>query len=126
LIRQLLVENMVLALTGGLLGVALAVVGTRALVRLGPRDIPRLGEIQIDFTVLVFAFAATLATGLLFGLAPALRASRVDLNEALKDAGKSTSGRAGGNWRNALVAAELALAFVLVAGAGLMGKSFRG
>jgi putative ABC transport system permease protein len=61
---------------------------------------------------------------LLFGLAPALRASRVDLKEALKDAGKSTSGRAGGNWRNALVAAELALAFVLVAGAGLMGKSF--
>ncbi|HEV8144832.1 MAG TPA: ABC transporter permease [Bryobacteraceae bacterium] len=124
LVRQLLVENMVLAFTGGLLGLALAVVGTRALVTLGPRDIPRLGEIQIDFTVLAFAFAATLVTGLLFGLAPALRASRVDLNEALKDAGKSTSGRAGGNWRNVLVAAELALAFVLVAGAGLMGKSF--
>src|SRR5258706_7364663 len=124
LVRQLLIENLVLALAGGLLGIALAVAGTRAIEETGPRDIPRLNEIGIDLTVLAFAFGATLATGLLFGLAPALRASRVDLNEALKDAGKSTSGPSRGNLRNALVTAELALAFVLVVSAGLLGKSF--
>ncbi len=98
--------------------------GTSVLASLGPREIPRVSEIAIDAPVLFFGLAASLLTGVLFGLAPALRASRVDLNEALKDLGKSTAGRSGHGLRNLLVTAELALAFVLVVGAGLLGKSF--
>jgi predicted permease len=124
LVRQLLIENMVLALAGGVLGIALAFAGARALSFYGPAGIPRLNEIEIDLPVLGFALLATVGTGLLFGLAPALRASRVDLNEALKDAAKSTAGRGRGGLRNVLVTAELALAFVLVVGAALLGKSF--
>ena len=62
---------------------------------MGPKEIPRVNEVSMDTTVLLFAFAATLLTGLLFGLAPALRGSRVDLNDALKDLSKTTAGRAG-------------------------------
>ncbi|MBZ5728652.1 MAG: ABC transporter permease [Acidobacteriia bacterium] len=122
--RQLLTESLLLSLAGGAAGVLLAVWGTAALASLGPRQIPRVNEIRIDGTVLAFAFAVSLAAGVLFGLAPAWRASRIDLNEALKGLGKSTEGRARHGLRNALVTAELALAFVLVVGAGLLGKSF--
>ncbi len=124
LARQLLTESLMLSLSGGTAGVLLAVWGTAALASLGPRQIPRVNEIRLDAAVLAFAFAVSLATGLLFGLAPAWRASRIDLNEALKGLGKSTEGRARHGLRNVLVTAELALAFVLVVGAGLLGKSF--
>ena len=124
LVRQLLTESLLLAVTGGAAGVLLAILGTSVLASLGPREIPRVSEIVIDAPVLFFGLAASLLTGVLFGLAPALRASRVDLNEALKEAGKSTEGRSGHGLRNLLVTAELALAFVLVVGAGLLGKSF--
>ena len=124
LIRQLLTESLVLALAGGVAGVALAVWGTSLVASLGPAQIPRVSEVRVDVPVLLFGLAASLFAGILFGLAPALRGSRVDLNDALKDLGKSTESRAKHGLRNALVTVELALAFVLVVGAGLLGKSF--
>jgi putative ABC transport system permease protein len=124
LVRQLLTESLLLALAGGLAGVLLASWCTSALAALGPKEIPRVNEVRLDPTVLLFCLAASLLTGVLFGLMPALRASRVDLNDALKDLGKATPGRARQGLRNLLVAGEMAAAFVLVVGAGLLGKSF--
>jgi predicted permease len=124
LFRQLLTESMLLATAGGAAGIALGWLGTQAFTRFAPVEIPRSHEIRIDTTVLLVSLAASLLTGILFGLAPALRASRVDLNQALKDVGKSTEGRSGMGLRGALAAGEFALAFVLVVGAGLLGKSF--
>jgi putative ABC transport system permease protein len=124
IVRQLVTESLVLALAGGLVGVLLAWTGTSALASFGPKEIPRVNEIRMDTTVLLFGLAASLITGLLFGLAPALRSSRVDLNGALKDLGKITESRSRFGLRNVLVAAELAIAFVLVVGAGLLGRSF--
>jgi predicted permease len=124
LIRQLLTESLLLALLGGALGVLLASWGTSALASLGPNEIPRVHQIKIDAVVMLFALCATVLTGVLFGLVPALRASRTDLNDALKDLGKSTDTRSRHGLRNVLVTAELALAFVLVVGAGLLAKSF--
>ncbi|HUI56402.1 MAG TPA: ABC transporter permease, partial [Bryobacteraceae bacterium] len=124
LVRQMLAESLILAAAGGVAGVLLAAWGTQALSVLGPREIPRVDEIRVDGTVLLFGFAASVLTGALFGLAPALRASRVNLQEALQGLGKSTDDRSRRGLRNLLVTAELALAFVLVVGAGLLGKSF--
>jgi putative ABC transport system permease protein len=124
LVRQLLTESLLLALAGGLAGVLLAAWCTSALAALGPKEIPRVNEVRMDPAVLLFCLAASLLTGALFGLMPALCASRVDLNDALKDLGKATAGRARQGLRNLLVAAEIAAAFVLVVGAGLLGKSF--
>jgi predicted permease len=124
LIRQLITESLVLALAGGLAGILLAWTGTSMLASLGPKEIPRVNEIRMDAAVLLFGLAASIVTGLLFGLTPALRSSRVDLNDALKDLGKSTESRSRFGLRNVLVAAELAIAFVLVVGAGLLARSF--
>jgi predicted permease len=124
IVRQLITESLVLALAGGLVGVLLAWTGTSALASFGPKEIPRVNEIRMDTTVLLFGLAASLITGLLFGLAPAMRSSRVDLNDALKDLGKRTESRSRFGLRNVLVAGELAIAFVLVVGAGLLGRSF--
>jgi putative ABC transport system permease protein len=123
LARQLLSESLLLALIGGLAGVLLAWWGTGALASLGPKELPRAHEIRIDFPVLLFALGASLFTGLLFGVVPALRVSQVDPNEALKDAGRATEGRSRHGYRSVLVTIEMALAFVLVMGAGLLGKS---
>jgi len=124
LIRQLLTESLLLALAGGIAGVLLAALGTSALAAAGPREIPRVSEIRIDLPVMLFSLAVSLLTGVLFGLSPAIRASRVDLNDALKEAGKATADRSRHGLRSLLVTAEVALAFVLVVGAGLLGKSF--
>jgi len=124
LVRQLLTESLVLALAGGIAGVLLAWWGTSALAALAPQEIPRVSEVRMDPAVLFFGLAASLITGVLFGLAPALRLSRVDLNAALKDLGKATETRSRFGLRNVFVTVELALAFVLVLGAGLLGKSF--
>src|SRR5579862_1084597 len=124
LVRQLLTESMMLALAGGIGGVLLAMWVTSAFASFGPKEMPRVNEIHIDAVVLLFGLLASMLTGILFGLAPALRASRVDLNDTLKDTGKATAGRSRNGLRNLLVTAELALAFVLVVGAGLLGKSF--
>ncbi len=123
LVRQLLSESLLLALIGGLAGTLLAWWGTGALAGIGPKELPRAHEIRIDLPVLLFALAASLLTGLLFGVVPALRSSQADPNEALKDAGRATEGRSHHSYRNVLVTVELALAFVLVMGACLLGKS---
>ena len=123
LVRQMLSESLLLAIAGGLAGVVLTWWGTHALTALGPKELPRATEIRIDMPVLWFALAVSISAGLLFGVAPALRASRVDPNESLKDVGRSTEGRARFAYRNLLVTVELALAFVLAMGAGLLSKS---
>ena len=119
----MLSESLLLAIAGGLAGVVLTWWGTHALTALGPKELPRATEIRIDMPVLWFALAVSIFAGLLFGVAPALRASRVDPNESLKDVGRSTEGRARFAYRNLLVTVELALAFVLAMGAGLLSKS---
>jgi putative ABC transport system permease protein len=123
LIRQLLAESLVLALIGGLAGLALAWWGTGILSTLGPKELPRAAEIRVDLPVLLFTLATSILTGLLFGVVPALRTSQVDPNEALKDAGRATEGRSRHAYRNMLITVEIALAFVLVMGAGLLGRS---
>jgi predicted permease len=123
LARQLLSESLLLALIGGLAGVLLAWWGTGALASLGPKELPRAQEIRLDLPVLLFALGISIFTGLLFGFVPALRTSQVDPNEALKDWGRATEGRSRHGYRSVLVTVEMALAFVLVMGAGLLGKS---
>jgi putative ABC transport system permease protein len=125
IVRQLVTESVLMALLAGGVGVLLALWGSRALVALAPSDVPRLSETGIDARVLLFAFGTSLVASVLFGLAPALQALRVDLNKSLK---QGTSRTAGGNvadrMRSALVVAEIALCVVLLAGAGLLIKSF--
>jgi putative ABC transport system permease protein len=125
LARQVLTESMLLALIGGGLGVLLAMWGVESFLRLSPAGVPRLESVRIDTTVLLFALATAAATGLLFGLAPALRTARGDLygslREGSRDAGDPSGSRRA---RQILVVAEVALAVVLVVGAGLMINSF--
>jgi putative ABC transport system permease protein len=123
LIRQMMTESVLLALMGGVLGVLLAYWGIQLLVAFAPDNIPRLHEITIDPRVLSFTFGVSLLTGLVFGLVPALQSSRPDLNDALKEGarGSSSSSRV---VRNLFVVAEMALALVLLVGAGLMLRSF--
>jgi len=126
LICQLLTESLVLATVGGLLGLLLAVWGTSALGHLAAQYLPRAREISIDTTVLVFTALLILLTGVGFGLIPALQASRPDLQAALKDAGRSATGGAPRTRvRGALVVIEVAIALVLLAGAGLLLRSFQ-
>jgi putative ABC transport system permease protein len=124
LVRQLLGESLLIAAAGGTLGVLLAVWGTSLLVSLGRREIPRLDKVGVDGPVLAFSLAVTVATGILFGLAPALRASRVEPSAALQGASRSLDSGARHGLRSGLVTSELALAFVLVVGTALLGKSF--
>lgn len=125
LIRHLLLESVLLSLVGGGLALILAAVGIGALVALQPDSLPRMEEISIDGTVLLFTLGVALLTGLLFGLAPALRASRTDLQSVLRQGGRSGSGDAGGQTaRRALIVAEFALALMLLVGAGLLLRSF--
>ena len=127
LIRQLLTESVLLAGVGGIAGLLLALWSRQILVTLltGANLIPRWIEIKIDGRVLIFTLVATLVTGLVFGVAPALAAMKADLNEALKEGGrKATSGRRDQGLRHALVVSEIALAMMLLVGAGLMIQSF--
>ncbi|MBI1791262.1 MAG: ABC transporter permease, partial [Acidobacteria bacterium] len=125
LIRQLLTESAVLGLVAGALGLGLAVWGVDAITRLGPRDMPGLDDIRADSRVLAFTFLISLATGIVFGLLPAFAATRLDLSESLKEGGRAaTAGPGGRRLRQALVVAEIAAAVVLVAGAGLLIRSF--
>jgi putative ABC transport system permease protein len=126
LIRQMLVESAVLGLAGGALGTALAFAGVHSLVRLAPPNLPRLEEIHVDRVALLFALGVSLGSALLFGLWPAIRATRTDLHEALEQGGvRGVLGGGRGEWvRGALVSAEVALALVLTLGAGLLFRSF--
>ena len=129
LVRQLLTESLLLSLAGGVLGLALGSAGIRALLSLNPGNIPRIGPhgalVTIDWRVLLFALAVSLATGLLFGLLPALHASRADLNTALKEgSGRSGTGAHSNQARSLLVTAEIALALILVIGSALLIRTF--
>jgi putative ABC transport system permease protein len=124
LIRQLLVESVVLAAGGGALGVALAYGAVAAIIRFGPADLPRLQAIQINAQVLAAAVAATLCSAVLFGLAPALRLVRAGTAETLKDTVRTIAGSRHARTRRALAGTEVALAFVLVVSSGLLLRSF--
>lgn len=125
LVRQLLTESLMLSLVGGTLGLLLATWGVDFLVALGPESIPRREEIGIDARVLLFALAVSFLTGLLFGIAPAWQASRANLNEVMKDGGHGVlTGASHQRFRAALIVSEIALALVLLTGAGLLIKSF--
>jgi putative ABC transport system permease protein len=124
IVRLLAVESLLLALVSGALGVVFAIWGSNALVALAPSNVPRLDETAIDGSVLAFTFVASLVASVLFGLTPALHASRVDLNDALKQGANRVMGGGAGRMRSAMVVAEIALSVVLLCGAGLLIKSF--
>jgi len=126
-IQQLLTESVLLSLAGGVAGLLVAYLGVPGLVSMLPESqlnaMPFLKSLRIDSTILTFSFVLSFLTGLLFGLAPALQSSRLDLNEVLKEGGRNASAGSGQRLRSALVVSEIALAVVLLVGAGLMLKS---
>lgn len=125
IVRQNLTESLLLSVAGGLFGLALASVVLRIGLSFLPETLPRIGSISIDWKVAVFALLLAILTGLFCGLAPALAAARTGVNEALKEGGRTGTGGAGNaRLRSALVIAELAVALVLLSGAGLLLRSF--
>jgi len=125
LVRQLLTESILLSVLGGLAGMLLLVVVKSSLVRLVPDALPRVNEIAIDWGVVLFALAASVVVGAIFGLAPALQIRGLDLIRALKMEGRgATSSRAQNRTRRLLVVAEFALSLVLMSAAGLLVRSF--
>ncbi len=122
-VRQLLLESLLLALLGGLAGLALAWAGLRVLIATGSSQIPRLAEVHLAGAPLAFTLLVSAATGLIFGLAPAWRLARRDFNEALKDGGRGGVSRRERHLRGALAVAEIALSLVLLIAAGLMSQS---
>jgi putative ABC transport system permease protein len=126
IVSQLLTESVLLALVGGGFGLLLSYWGVDALRALSPGNLPRVTEIGLNGTVLGFTLGLSLLTGLVFGLVPALHIAGANLQDCLKEGGRGTSGGLGGRrLRNALVVSEIALALVLLVGAGLMIRSFR-
>jgi predicted permease len=123
IVRQLLTESVVLSCAGGAFGLLVAYWGLDGLRALDPGNIPRLQNVALDGRVLSFTFGVAVLTGVLFGLAPALRGSRVNLGETLKEGGRNSVG-GHRRLRDALVVAEVALSLVLLAGAGLLVRSF--
>ena len=125
LVRQLLVESLILALVGGAAGLALGALGVRALVAWNPADLPWASDIRVDGVVLGFTAAVAVLTGILFGLVPAIQTSRSDLQSVIKEGSRGMAAERGGQTlRRSLVVAEVALALVLLAGSGLLLKSF--
>ena len=125
LVRQLLVESLLLSGIGGVVGLALAWASVRALVAINPGNIPGINTLSIDGRVVAFTAAVAVCTGLLFGLVPALQTTRADLHGTLKEGGRSgTADRAGLLVRRTLVVAEVALALALLTGGGLLLRSF--
>jgi putative ABC transport system permease protein len=123
LVRQALTESVALSLPGGLAGVLLAWAATAALVALAPTEIPRADEIRMDTSIVLFALLISLVTAMLFGSAPALKAARLGLNDILKGSRDPSGGRTARALRHGLVIAQIASAFVLAIGAGLLGRS---
>ena len=124
IMRQLLTESVMLGLLGGAAGTIVAAWLTQLLIRLGPGNVPRLAESQLDASVLTFALVISILTGILFGLAPAWQISNCDVNIVLKEGSRSASAFRHSRVRSALVVAEVALSLILLAGAGLLVKSF--
>jgi len=126
IVRQLLTESILLALFGSALGLFFAWLGIKALIAISPRDLVSLQSVGLNLTVLFWTLGVSVLTGIIFGLAPAFHISRLNLNDSLKEGGKSEAGQASGSrrLRNALVVSEIALAVVLLASAGLLIRSF--
>jgi len=125
LIQQMVTESLLLAVVGGSLGALLMMVGVRTLVKALPADFPRSGDIHADIPVFIFTLFLAIATGLLFGVVPALQGSRVDLRDSLHERGRSTTSSQGTlRLRSMLVVCEVMLACVLLIGAGLLLRSF--
>jgi putative ABC transport system permease protein len=125
IIRQLVTESLLIALIGGVLGVVFAFWGTRALLALAPTDLPRLTGVQIDLRILLLSIGVSLVCGVIFGLAPALTASKTNLVSSLKESERTDSGSAARQWlRRTFVVAEVAIALVLLVSAGLLVRSF--
>jgi putative ABC transport system permease protein len=124
LVRQLLTESVLLAGVGGLAGVMLGIWGVDALVSIAPASAPRLGEIGLDLRVFGFAALLTIATGILFGLAPAIHASRSSAAGSLKDGARGAAAGGGASLRRVLIVAEVALALMLLSGGGLLLQTF--
>ncbi len=125
IVRQLLTESILLAMVGGIVGLLFAHWAASALVSMAPQSLARTSEVALDFRVLGFTFVIALATGVLFGLAPAVQASRFDLNRGLRESGRgSSAGPVGTRLRSVLVASQLAVALVLLTGAGVLLHSF--
>ncbi|HTZ84974.1 MAG TPA: ABC transporter permease [Candidatus Acidoferrales bacterium] len=122
MIRQLLTESILLSASGGSLGLLLAYVGTKTLLKELPPALPRSGEVSLDSTVLLFTLVLSLGTGVIFGLAPALRTTRTNLQEVMKQSGRGSSGFRH-RMQGIFVAAEMALALVLLVGSGLMVRT---
>ena len=124
-VRQLFTESTLLALTGGTVGLIIAFWGVAGITKLLPGDFPRLNEIHMNVRVLAFTFAASVLTGILFGLVPALQISRPDVQESIRETGRGVSGnRRQSGFRQALIVVEVALSVVLLVGAGLLFRSF--
>ena len=121
IVRQLMTESLLLAVIGATIGVLLATLAVPVLRDIGQTAIPRLNELSIDWRVVSFGIAASLLTGILFGIAPALQASRTDLNDVLRSGGRVA---AAGRLRSVLIVTSVAMALVLLVGAGLVGRSF--
>jgi putative ABC transport system permease protein len=124
LMRQLLIESILLSVGGGLLGFLLAIRGTTLLVALNASDLPRSASIGVDLGVLGFTLVLSLVTGVVFGLLPAFRASRANLQQTLREGGRSSTGMGGQRLRTTLVLAEVSVALVLLIAAGLLIRSF--
>jgi predicted permease len=124
LIRQMLTEGVLLSLMGGMLGLLISAGGIKSFIALAPRWFPQANSITIDARVLAYTFALSILAGIAFALAPALRLSRVDLNDSLKEGGRASGRGSRQRTRNALVVAEIGLALVLLVCAGLMINTF--
>jgi len=129
ILQQLLTESVLLAVGGGVLGLLLAVLSVQALHLLGPKSVPRLQEIGVDGWAMLFTFTLAVFSGVLFGLAPALRLTQLDLHVTLKEGGRGASGMGaawgrGNNLRKLLVVSQMALSVMLLIGAGLLIRSF--
>jgi putative ABC transport system permease protein len=123
-VRQLMTESLLLAAIGGTLGIGVTLLGIRALVALAPAGTPRLDEVGVNGSVLAFAGAITLATGVFFGLAPAMRSSRSGAAPALQAGARGAAGAVGQRARRVLIVAEVAIALVLLVGGGLLLRTF--
>jgi predicted permease len=122
-IRQVLIESILLSMVSGVVGIGLGALGGKLLTRFSPMDIPRIGESNVDLVVFLFTFGASLLTGIAFGVLPAFRASEADPAEALKEGARGSAGYGASKARNVLIVSEVAMAMMLLACAGLLVRS---